>query len=62
MEIKFGNKFASLTDADPKDEIKYIVDGHENLADARNNGTTIKRKIKKVRDGYVAKIPKKYIG
>lgn len=58
VEIKFGKTFASLTGADPKKEIKYLVDGHENLAEARKNGST-KRKIKKVRDGYVAKISKK---
>lgn len=62
FEVKFGKVFASLTGADPKEEIKHIVDGEKNLAIARKKKLTKKKKIQKVRDGYVTKISKNNMG
>ena len=62
VEVKFGSVFATLTDANPKEEIKYLVDGEKNLADARKKKITKQKKIQKVSDGYVAKISKNNMG
>ena len=50
--------FASLSDGDLKQELKYLVDGEENLNTARRKKITIQKRIEKTNKGYDAKIKK----
>ena len=51
--------FAQLTDEDPKQELKYLVDGEGDIKEARRKKITNEARIEKTCKGYAAKIIKK---